>query len=116
MALSSKALEPDNSELCNSLKLSSTNIQHLCYNFVGCESFIESSLLESIVLTLCEKNLEDTNESSNFYVKGYLPSIRKDFVTHIHNLASYVKVGVSFARNCLLKTLKIPIFVFNFIQ
>ena len=27
-------------------------------------------------------------------MKGYLPLIRKDSVTHIHGLAVYVKVGV----------------------
>ena len=96
------------------LQLSSTNIQQFCYNFVGCDSFIESNL--SVILAFCETNLEDSNESSNFYVKVYLPSIRKDVVTHIHGLAVYVKEGVFLHRNCLWKTLSIPIFVFYFIH
>ena len=36
-------------------------------------------------------------------VKGYLPSIRKDFVNRIHGLAVYVKEGVSFAKELTLK-------------
>ena len=88
--------------------------KNFCYNFVGCDSFIESNLF--VILAFCETNLEDANGSSNFYVKVYLPSIRKDVVTHIHGLAVYVKEGVFLHRNCLWKTLSIPIFVFYFIH
>lgn len=114
MPLLSEALESDNFEQYNSLNLSSTNVQRLCSNFVGSESFVESSL--SVILALCETNLKESNEFNNFYVKGYLPLIRKGFVTHILGLAVYVKEGVFLHRNCLWKTLSIPIFVFYFIH
>ena len=100
MPLLSEALESDNFESYNSLNLSSTNVQRLCSNFVGSESFVESSL--SVILALCETNLKESNEFNNFYVKGYLPLIRKGFVTHILGLAVYVKEGVSVAQELSL--------------
>ena len=110
MTLLSKPLEPFNFESYNSLKLSSDNIQRLCYNFVGCESLIETNL--PVILASCETNLEDSNESSNFYVKGYLLSIRKDFVTHIYGLANYVQEGVSFAQELSLENSENSYFCF----
>ena len=43
MAILSKACKSDNFELHNSLKLSFTNIRRLRFNFVDCESFLESN-------------------------------------------------------------------------
>ena len=43
MKWSSKACKSDNFKSHNSLKLSFTNIQGLCFNFIGCESFLESN-------------------------------------------------------------------------
>ena len=43
MAILLKAYKPDNFELHNSLKVSFTNIQGLCSNFVDCKSFLESN-------------------------------------------------------------------------
>ena len=43
MVILSKACKPDNFESRNSVKLSFTNIQGLCLNFVDCESFFESN-------------------------------------------------------------------------
>ena len=43
MAILSKACKSDNFELHNSLKLSFTNIRGLRFNFVDCESFLESN-------------------------------------------------------------------------
>ena len=45
MAILSKGCKPDNFEPDNSLKLSFTNIWRLYFNFVECESFLESNLL-----------------------------------------------------------------------
>ena len=59
----------------------------LCLNFVECESFLES-----------KTNLDDSMDSGNFSVRGYLPLIWKDSVTHMHGLALYVKEGLSFAQ------------------
>ena len=85
MAILSKACKPDNFELHNSLKLSFTNIRGLRSNFVDCESFFESNSPD--ILALCETNLDDSNDSGNFPVRGYLPLIQKDSSTHMHCLA-----------------------------
>ena len=68
----------------------------LCLNFVECESFLESNSPD--ILALCETNLDDSMDSGNFSVRGYLPLIWKDSVTHMHGLALYVKEGLSFAQ------------------
>ena len=81
----------------NSLKLSFTSIRGLRSNFVDCESFLESNSPD--ILALCEKNLDDSIDSGNFFVRGYLPLIRKDSGTHIHGLAVYVKEGFPFAQD-----------------
>ena len=84
MAVLSKGCKPDNFEPHNSLKLSFTNIQDLPSNFIECESFLESNSPD--ILTLCETNLDDSIDSGNFSVRGYLPLIRKDSLTHMHGL------------------------------
>ena len=76
MAILSKARKPDNFESHNSLKLSFTNIRGLRSNFVDCESFLESNSPD--ILALCETNLDDSIDSGNFSVRGYLPLIQKD--------------------------------------
>ena len=73
MAILPKACKPDNFELQTSLKLSFTNIRSLRYNFIDCESFLESNSPD--ILALCETNLDDSIDSGNFSVKGYLPLI-----------------------------------------
>ena len=77
MAILSKACKPDNLESHNSLKLSFTNIRGLRSNFVGCESFLESSSPD--ILDLCETNLDNSIDSGNFFLKIYLLLIRKNF-------------------------------------
>ena len=94
-----KGHEPDNFESFNSLKLSFTNIRGLCSNFVECGSFLESNFTD--ILALYETNLDDSIYSGNFSLKDYLPLIWKDFVTHVHGLAVYVKEGLPFARDLL---------------
>ena len=101
MAILSKACKPDNFESHNSLKLSFTNIRGLRSNFVDCESFLESNSPD--ILALCETNLDDSIDSGNFSVRGYLPLIRKDSSTHMHGLAVYVKEGLPFARDLSLE-------------
>ena len=73
MAILSKVRKPDNFESPNSLKLSFTNIRGLRSNFIDCESFLESNSLD--ILVLCETNLNDSIDSGNFFVRGYLPLI-----------------------------------------
>ena len=95
MAILSKVCKPDNFESHNSLKLSFTNIRGLRSDFVDCESFLDSNSPD--ILALCETNLDDSIHSGNFSVTGYLPLIPKDFSTHMHGLAVYVKEGLPFA-------------------
>ena len=97
----SEACKPDNFESHNSLKLSFTNIRGLHSNFVDCESFLESNSPD--ILALCETNLDDSIDSGNFCVRGYLPLIRKDSGTHMHGLAVYVKEGPPFAQELSLE-------------
>ena len=73
MVILSKACKPDNFESHNSLKLGFTNIQDLHLNFVDCEAFLESNSPD--ILALCETNLDDSIDSDNFSVRGYLPLI-----------------------------------------
>ena len=94
MAIVSKGCKPDNFESHNSLKLSFTNIRGLRSNFVDCESFLESNSPD--ILAPCGTNLDDSIDSGNFSVRGYLPLIGKDSSTHIHGLAVYVKEGLPF--------------------
>ena len=89
MAILSKESKPDKSEPNNSLKLSFTNIWGLRHNFVECESFLEPSSPE--ILVLCETNSDDPIDPGNFSVRGYLPLIWKNLLTHMHGLAVYVK-------------------------
>ena len=83
------------------LKLSFTNIRSLRSNFVECESFLESNSPD--ILALCEANLDDSIDSGNSSVRGYLPLIRKDPITHIHGLAVYVKEVLPSPRDVSLE-------------
>ena len=73
MAMLSKGCKPDNFEPHNSLKLSFTNIRGLRPNFVECECVFESNSYG--ILDLCETNLDESTDSGNFSVSGYLPLI-----------------------------------------
>ena len=97
----SKACKPGNFESHNSLKLSFMNIWGLCSNFVGCESFLESNSPD--ILALCETNLDDSIDSGNFSVRGYLPLIWKDSSTHMHGLAVYMREGLPFVLDLCLE-------------
>ena len=96
-----KACKPDNFESHNSLKASFANIWVLCSNFVDCKSFLQSNSPD--ILALCKTNLEDSINSGNFSVIGYLPLIRIDSSTHMHGLAVYVKEGLPFANDLSLE-------------
>ena len=77
------------------------NIQGLCSNFVEYESFLESN--SPNILALCETDFPDSIDSGNFSVMGYLHLIRKDYISHIHGFAVYVKEGLFFAGNLSLE-------------
>ena len=55
------------------------------------------SLNSPDVLALCEKSVDDSTDSGNFSVGGYLPLIRKDSSTYMHGLTVYVKERFPFA-------------------
>ena len=54
-------------------------------------------------LSLNQTLLDDSVDSGNFSVRGYLPLIRKDSSAHMHGLAVYVKEGLPFARDLSLE-------------
>ena len=74
--------------------VSFTNIQVLHSNFVECKSFRESDSPD--ILALCVTNLDDAIDSGNFSLRGYLPLIQKDDITHMHGFPVYVEEGLSF--------------------
>ena len=47
--------------------------------------------------------MDDSTDSRNFSVSGYLPLIRKDSSTHMHGLVVCVKEGLPFARDLSLE-------------
>ena len=94
MAILSKACKPDDFELDKSLKLSFTNILGLYSDFADCKSVLK--LNSPDILALCETNLDDSIDSGNFSVTDYLPLIRNNSSTHMHDLAVYLKEGLPF--------------------
>ena len=70
------------------------NVCSLHLNFVECQSFLESN--SPAVLALCETNLDDSIDSGNFSVMGYLPLIQKNSITYMNGLAVYLKEGLIF--------------------
>ena len=103
MTILSKACEPDSIESHITLKLSFTNTWGLGSNFV--DSFLELNFPD--ILAVCETTLDDLIDSGYFSVRGDLPLIRKNSITHMHGLAVYVKEGFPFAREYLYKNQQI---------
>ena len=66
-------------------------------NFVDYSSFLEPNSPD--ILALCETNQDDSIESGNFSVRGYLPFIRKDSTT----LTVYMKEELPFALDLSLE-------------
>ena len=46
---------------------------------------------------MCETNLDDSIDSGNCCLRGYLPLIRKDSSTYMHGLAVFMTEGLPFA-------------------
>ena len=84
MAILSKGCKPDDFQSHNSLK------QKLALH--TSEAFAQI-LLNVDILALCETNLDDSTDSGNFSVRGYL---------RIHGLGLYMKEGLPFARDLSL--------------
>ena len=77
--------------LCHLLDIKITNIWGFPSNFIESETFVESNLPD--VLAPYETNLDDSIDSEKFSVRGYLPLIRNDSVTHMDGLTVYLKDG-----------------------
>ena len=77
------------------------NTRGLYSTFVDCEYFLESNSPD--ILALSETNLDDSIDSGNFFVGGYLPLIQKDYSTHMYGLAVYVIEELPFPRNLSLE-------------
>ena len=92
MVILSKGCKPGNFESHNSLKLSFTHIQGLRSNFVKCKFFFESNSPD--ILPISETNLDNSIDSGNFSMRGYLSLTLKNSITQIHGLAVYVKEGL----------------------
>ena len=97
--------------MLNSLKLSFRNIWGLRPIFLVCKSFLESNSPD--ILALCETNLDDSIDSGNFSVTGYVLLIQKYSSTHMHGLAVYVKEGVFFAWDLSLENSADPYLCFG---
>ena len=89
MAILSKGCKPDNFESHKSLILSFTNVRSL-YLF-----------LHQTVLTflLYVRQTWMTHWFWQFFSEGYLPLIRKNYITYMHGLAVYAKKRLLFARD-----------------
>ena len=64
------------------------------------------------ILALYETNQDDSIDSGNFSLRGYLPLIGKDFSTHMHCLAVFVKEGTPFAWDSSLENSADPYLCF----
>ena len=71
------------------------------FEFCWFKSFLESN--SPNILALCETNLDESIDSGNFSVRGYLPLIWKDSSTHMNGPTVYVKEGLPFAQDLSLE-------------
>ena len=74
------------------------NIWRLCSNFVNVS--FNQILLKFL---LCVRQMDDSIDSGNFSVRGYLPLIWKDSSTHMHGLAVNIKEELPFPSNLSLE-------------
>ena len=59
--------------------------------------------------------LDDTDDSGNFSVRGYLSLIWRDYIVHMHGLSVYVKKGLPFAPDFIWEILCILAYVFDWL-
>ena len=100
VAILSKGCKLDNFGSDNSLKLSFTNIQGFCLNFVYCETFLNQTLLTFLLYV---RQTWMTQLILAISLRGYLRLISMDSTTHMHGLAVYVKERLPFAWNLSLE-------------
>ena len=89
----SQICETVNFEAHNSPNLSFTNIHALHSNFVISESLHELDSPGILIYARQNLKIQLTLTISRI---GYLPSIRKDSLTHMHSLAVCVKISDSY--------------------
>ena len=70
---------------------------HISQFYGNCQTLLESNSPD--ILAIRQTNLDGSVDTGNFSVIGYLPLIRKDSTTHMHDLAVYVKVRLFFAQD-----------------
>ena len=58
--------------------------------------------------------MDDLIDSGNFSVRGCLPLFQKDSVTHMHDLAVYMKDGLPFAQDLSLEN-SVDFYVFDWL-
>ena len=99
MTILSKVRKLDTFESHNSWKLSFSNIRDFRSNRNICQSLLES--YSPNILALSKTNSEDSVDSSNFSVRGYIPLIQNDSVTHMYGLGVYLNQGLLFMDSYL---------------
>ena len=77
-----------------------TNVRGLRGNFTDLEAFMHKNKPD--IFALCETNLHDNTQDSDFQLPGYLPIHRKD-AGHMHGLGVYAKSNLPIARESTLE-------------
>lgn len=113
MSVTSKVSESNNFKTCNYLKLSFTNTCCLYSNYVGCESFLQSDASDILALWAKIQKLKRFNQ---YLFEGFYPLNWKVYVTHVHGLAVYLEEFFFLHKALTLKTLIIPINVFDWLN
>ena len=76
-------------------------ISTLCADSTGCEYFLELNSLD--ILSLSETKIGRLDWFCSFSVRGYLPMIRKDPVTHMLIVGAYFEGELTFACDSFLE-------------
>lgn len=111
MTILTKPSKTDQSKSPKPFSLTFTNIRGLRSNFSDVESFLYDSAPD--FLALCETNLNPSILDSDFFVRGYLPIIRKDSSTFMHGLGVYVRDNLPISRELTLENPDDPFMCFR---
>ena len=86
--------KPDNSKPKSPPPYYYTNVRSLRGNFTDLEAFMLKNNPD--IFALCETNVHDDIQDSDFQLPGYWPIHRKD-AGHMHGLGVYVKSNLPIA-------------------
>ena len=78
-----------------------TNVRGLMGSLTYLETFILKNNPD--IIALCETNLHDNIQDSDFQLPGYLPIHRKNAAGHMHDLGVYAKINLPIARETILE-------------